>query len=489
MGYCSGLMNLLRSGAGSPRSGWWWVGLTLGIAGCGAGTPGTGRSVAALPQDPALPVYFNQRQASRYQELDRPQTRSGDNLEQVLLEGINQAQISIDVAVQELRLPRIAQALADRHRAGVRVRVVLENQYSRPVAQGSAAFNPNPNGDEEESGDREQQRQQEYITLMDRNGDGQLSPEEINQGDALVILDRAQVPRLDDTADGSKGSGLMHHKFIIIDGAIVLTGSANFTPSDIHGDFRNPQTRGNANHLLRLESPGVAAIFQEEFNLMWGDGPGGRRNSRFGTAKGDRPPRTVDVGSSRVTMHFSPIPKSRPWADSSNGLIAATLSQARRQVDLALFVFTDQTLANTLQQRHRQGVDVRVLIDRGFAFRDYSEGLDLLGVTLPRNCKPETGNQPWNPPITSVGVPQLPDGDLLHHKFGVMDGTTVITGSHNWSASANHQNDETLLVIESPVVAAQFEQEFDRLYGSAQLGLSPSVQDKINAARQQCGTP
>ena len=36
----------------------------------------------------------------------------------------------------------------------------------------------------------------------------------------------------------------------------------------------------------------------------------------------------------------------------------------------------------------------------------------------------------------------------------MIDNRTVITGSFNWSPSAAHQNDEVLLVIESPLLAA-----------------------------------
>jgi competence ComEA-like helix-hairpin-helix protein len=80
----------------------------------------------------------------------------------------------------------------------------------------------------------------------------------------------------------------------------------------------------------------------------------------------------------------------------------------------------------------------------------------------------------------------LPKGDVLHHKFGIVDKQTVITGSHNWSEVANTNNDETLLVIHSPVVAAHFEREFGRLYAKAVLGIPARVQQKIQAQQKQC---
>lgn len=458
----------------------WALVLGLGsLSGCSLGTDADPQ-LPPLPQDSLIQAYFNHSQAHRYREPYRRQRRSGDDLEQVLVESIAAAQTSVIVAVQELRLPLVAQALADRQRAGVRVRVVLENNYSSPIQD-----SPQSQGDDAE--DRDRRRYQELVQLVDQNGDGQLSPEELSQGDALVILDQAGVPRLDDTADGSKGSGLMHHKFVVIDGRTVITGSANFTPSGTHGDFSSAASRGNANHLLRITSPELAAVLTQEFDLLWGDGPGGKPDSRFGLKKPRRAPKTVNVGSTALTVHFSPTSPSVGWPNSSNGLIGATLAKAQTQVDLALFVFSEQPLANILQTRHQQGVRLRVLIDGGFAFQDYSEGLDLLGVTLGQaNCQGEAGNQPWAQPITTVGVPQLPEGDLLHHKFGVIDGQTVITGSHNWSAAANHDNDETLLVLTNPTVAAHFNREFDRLYAIARLGLPKTVETKVQEYQQRC---
>jgi phosphatidylserine/phosphatidylglycerophosphate/cardiolipin synthase-like enzyme len=433
-----------------------------------------------LPQDAEVQVYFNHSQAATYQEPDRQIVRYGDNLEQIIVEGINSAQVSVDVAVQELRLPRIAQALAAKSQAGVPVRVIVENTYSRPWSDLTKA-------EVEKLEERDKGRYQEFIKLVDRNQDGQITPEEINQGDALVILRNGKVPMVDDRADGSKGSGLMHHKFLVIDGKTVINTSANFTTSDVHGDFSQADSRGNANNLLKISSPELAQLFTQEFNLMWGDGVGGQPDSLFGTKKPFRAAKTLSIGNNTLTVQFSPSPKTIPWQQSSNGLINQNLAQANRQVNLALFVFSDQNLANTLQSVHSKGGQIQVLIDSQFAYRPYSEGLDLLGVALAdEQCRLEPGNQPWSPPIASVGTPNLPPGDVLHHKFGLLDDQVIITGSHNWSKAANSTNDETVLVVNNPVVAAHFRREFDRLYKTANLGLPTKIQTQIQAQTTQC---
>lgn len=215
----------------------------------------------ALPQDPLVQVYFNHTESSKYQEPYRHQIRPGEDLEQKIVEAIASAQSTVDVAIQELRLPKVAQALVKRQEAGVKVRVILENIYSRPWS----AFTTS---EVAKLPPRERDRYNEFRQLVDLNQDGQLDRGEINQGDALVILRQGKVPWIDDSADGSAGSNLMHHKFVVVDGRTLIVTSANFTTSDIHGDFSNPNSLGNANNLLQIESPDLAALFTQEFNLI-----------------------------------------------------------------------------------------------------------------------------------------------------------------------------------------------------------------------------
>ena len=300
------------------------------------------------------------------------------------------------------------------------------------------------------------------------------------------------MPYLDDTADGTKGSSLMHQKFVVIDGQRVVMGSANFTMSGIHGDFGEPESRGNTNHLIRLDSPELARAFTDEFNYMWGDGPGGQPDSLFGVRKPERPLISARLGDAEVTLHFSPAGGGVPYGETTNGAIAQALAQADSSVDLALFVFSDQGIVDQLHALlDTKGVGIRGLFDPSFAFRDFSRTLDMWGLSLPRECQVDLARPAWDPPAKAVGIPNLAPTDKLHHKFGLIDaGTpnaTVVTGSHNWSKAANNNNDENILIIRNTVVADHFTREFDRLMTGAHLGPSRALEEKVKAQLEACG--
>ena len=134
------------------------------------------------------------------------------------------------------------------------------------------------------------------------------------------------------------------------------------------------------------------------------------------------------------------------------------------------------------------GLQIRLIADPSFASRSFSEVLDLLGVALPdRNCNLERKNQPFKKGLNGVKTPRLARGDKLHHKFAVIDNKKVITGSFNWSPSAAHTNDETLLVIHSPKLAQHFTREMDRLWDTAELEITPHIRHKLDRQQIRCG--
>jgi phosphatidylserine/phosphatidylglycerophosphate/cardiolipin synthase-like enzyme len=55
----------------------------------------------------------------------------------------------------------------------------------------------------------------------------------------------------------------------------------------------------------------------------------------------------------------------------------------------------------------------------------------------------------------------------MHHKVIILDGETVITGSYNFTARAEETNDENLLIIDDPELAALYLEEFERVYNQA----------------------
>ena len=61
----------------------------------------------------------------------------------------------------------------------------------------------------------------------------------------------------------------------------------------------------------------------------------------------------------------------------------------------------------------------------------------------------------------------------------MIDNGKVITGSFNWSPAAAHTNDETLLVIHSPLLAQHFTREMDRLWRGADLGITERMRRKL----------
>jgi len=101
---------------------------------------------------------------------------------------------------------------------------------------------------------------------------------------------------------------------------------------------------------------------------------------------------------------------------------------------------------------------------------------------MPRICCPPA------PPASQATHrnPEKPSWEeLLDPKpdqLAVIDSRTVITGSFNWSPSAAHQNDEVLLVIESPLLAAHFTREMDRLWKGAELGITERLHRKRSIA-------
>ncbi len=129
--------------------------------------------------------------------------------------------------------------------------------------------------------------------------------------------------------------------------------------------------------------------------------------------------------------------------------LVRAIEGSQRSIDIAVYNFTASELAEALYAAKSRGVRIRVLVDRERAEAGASgiRGLRLNGVA-----------------VRSLGVPEQ---SLMHHKFAVFDERLVVTGSYNWTNSAEHANYENLVVLEAPEVVSRFQQEFHRLWREA----------------------
>ena len=260
----------------------------------------------------AIQTYFNQRAGISYTEPYRQLIRPGDDFENKIVNELNQARVSIELANTALTLPHIGQALASAQQRGVKVRVILDNAYNRDWA----ALEP----DEVASlSDEDQALWAEVDNLIDTDHDGDLSEAELAANDIPTLLRQNSIPVIDDTEDGSKGSGIMHHKFVVIDGKRVIVASVNFTHSGFYGDIGTAGSLGNIENMVVLSSPELAALYQEEFAAMWGDTAAGKAyglSNDGGTCR-------LDAALKATTSSLSHSP---PWplAPSTQSQPAAT---------------------------------------------------------------------------------------------------------------------------------------------------------------------
>lgn len=124
------------------------------------------------------------------------------------------------------------------------------------------------------------------------------------------------------------------------------------------------------------------------------------------------------------------------------------LSQATSSIRVAVAWFTDQELYKTLLEKIAAGVDVVVII-RNDIINLGSEGID------------------WQELIDANGMLYMShERPPLHHKFCLIDGKKIISGSYNWTYAAQ-RNHENIIISSQVELVKTFRAAFDNLLDSA----------------------
>src|SRR5439155_20858727 len=89
------------------------------------------------------------------------------------------------------------------------------------------------------------------------------------------------------------------------------------------------------------------------------------------------------------------------------------------------------------------------------------------------------GHVPIPPPprtepsiLESVGVPlkAIPgEPDLMHHKYVVRDGEALWAGSTNWTLDSWTREENVILTLESPAIAAAYARNFEELWTTTRV--------------------
>ncbi|MCD6012002.1 MAG: C-terminal target protein [Flavipsychrobacter sp.] len=231
---------------------------------------------------------------------------------------------------------------------------------------------------------------------------------------------------------------IMHNKFVIIDArssdpndAIVSGGSTNWTEQQLNRDFNN---------ILFIQDSALAHAYLDEFNMMWGD-TGLVPNtslSKFGSFKTDLGRHVFNIAGKAVELYFSP-------SERVNDRISSTIKSANTDLYFGVFTFTLLNDANDIIDRDTSGVYTAGIVD-GNSISGAAH--PVLTAALGSNFKTYTGSY------------------IYHDKLAIVDQSNtcsdplVLTGSHNWTMSANTQNDENTLIIHDDTIANIYYQSF-----------------------------
>jgi phosphatidylserine/phosphatidylglycerophosphate/cardiolipin synthase-like enzyme len=150
-------------------------------------------------------------------------------------------------------------------------------------------------------------------------------------------------------------------------------------------------------------------------------------------------------------MFTTPQRTGTPPAGSSGRLdqrLVQLIDGAQGSVDIAAYDFGLDNVADALIAAHHRGVVVRVVTD--------SDNKD-------------------NPPLKklrSADIPVVEDQRraLMHHKFAVIDGRTVMTGAWNFAERDTFRHDNNSVVWNSEELARNFSNEFNKMFEGRRFG-------------------
>jgi len=123
--------------------------------------------------------------------------------------------------------------------------------------------------------------------------------------------------------------------------------------------------------------------------------------------------------------------------------IQQEINKAQKSVFVAVAWFTNKNLFNTLIEKAKNGCSVSLIISNDSI--NVNSGIDFDKLVLAKSKVYKVGNG---------------ESELMHNKFCIIDYSTVITGSYNWSYKAETNFENVIITYNDTVLAEQFVAEF-----------------------------
>ena len=329
---------------------------------------------------------------------------AADDLEAVIVDFVDGARSSLDIAVQELDSEPIAQAILDARWRGVSVNLFLEQDYLRSPLRLSKGVPVRPKPRSGETA-----------------GDA-LRRTQWGDDDSALAANRrilAALLRSDVEVKGDFNPQIFHQKFALRDyrdrrpaprgRPALLSGSANFTTTDTHR---------NLNHVFVFNNNAVCREYDSEFAEL--------RQGRFGRQIHGDVPQVFGLAGIPAKVLFAP--EHTPELE-----IMKQMLKGSQEVLFAIFTFSGSSgIDDAMIALARSGMKIRGVVDRDQASH---------GWAAPKTMKHD--NIALFQPKKTSGVRKL------HHKLMVIDEQIVVAGSFNYTAPANDYNDENIFVLGS----------------------------------------
>ncbi len=238
----------------------------------------------------------------------------------------------------------------------------------------------------------------------------------LEQKDAKVVVDNNNKDDLEESGYLSNvrydtSSQLSHNKFCVFDKRIVWTGSMNPT---FNGDQKND------NDVFVIHSTYLAQNYLDEFEELWA--------GQYGKGARVRYPKIL-LNGQFIENYFCPDDCKEARGDIQGGekRLVELIDTANESVEVMIYTFTLDSVADALIRARDRGVNVTVLMEarqRNVKGSVYQKLVDAgIDVTLDTNPA------------------------IMHHKMVIIDGRIIWTGSFNFSRNAGERNDENILVI------------------------------------------